>query len=76
MDKRKPHTFRLRSDLVKRMKHIAIDLGVPFNALVEEGLELVISKYEKFLKSREEDNGRERKGSRSSKKENQGKTKK
>jgi len=75
MDERKPHTFRLRSDLVRKMKHIAIDLGVPFNALVEEGLELVISKYERLLKKSKEENDGRRRGKKSERK-SQGKTEK
>jgi len=49
MTSRKPHTFRLKPELVKKLKHIAIELGLPFNVLLEEGIIYIIRKYENVL---------------------------
>lgn len=37
--------LRLRSELVKTYKHLAIDTGKPFNQLVEEALDLYLQKH-------------------------------
>ena len=36
---------RVNTDLVKKLKHLAIDKGVSFNILIEEALEDFLKKY-------------------------------
>ncbi len=55
MGDRKPYTFRIDEDLVKELKHVAIDLGVPYNVLIEEGIKYVIEKYKRETKNDEDD---------------------
>lgn len=38
--------LRLREELVKKYKHLAIDSGKPFNLLVEEALDLYLQQQE------------------------------
>jgi len=38
---------RLDSDLLNRVRHLAVDERKPINALLEEGLELLLKKYGK-----------------------------
>ncbi len=36
---------RVNADLIKKLKHLAIDKGVSFNILIEEALEDLLKKY-------------------------------
>jgi hypothetical protein len=37
--------FRLRTDLVKALRHLAIDTGKPANVVIEQALEEYLQKY-------------------------------
>mgnify|MGYP001496406285 CR=1 FL=1 len=43
--KRQQLGARVNSELIKKIKHLAIDKGVSFNVLVEEALEDLLKKY-------------------------------
>jgi len=44
--KREQSGVRLRPDLVKDLKHLALDLGKPYNVLIEEAIEDILQKYQ------------------------------
>jgi predicted DNA-binding protein len=44
---RKQSGVRLSNDLLKRLKHLSIDLERPFNTLIEEAAEDLLKKYSK-----------------------------
>ena len=50
IQERKTHSMRVNPDLIKRLKHIAIDEDKDIGDLVEEGIEFVIAKREKHKK--------------------------
>lgn len=43
--KKKQAGVRLEPDLIKKLKHIAIDMERSFNSLVEEAVEDLLKKY-------------------------------
>jgi predicted transcriptional regulator len=43
--KREQSGVRLRPDLVKELKHLALDLEKPYNILIEEAIEDLLQKY-------------------------------
>jgi len=44
---RKQSGVRLSTELLKRLRHLSIDLERPFNALMEEAAEDLLKKYAK-----------------------------
>jgi predicted DNA-binding protein len=44
---KKQSGVRLNADVLKRLKHLSIDLERPFNALMEEAAEDLLKKYAK-----------------------------
>ena len=47
---RKQAGVRLDSEMIKAVKHLAIDTGHTFNSLVEEAVEDLLKKYQKKSK--------------------------
>ena len=47
MKDRKPFTTSLKTDLLKEIKKLAIDLDKSVNVLLEEGIEYLLKKYKK-----------------------------
>jgi len=41
------YSVRVDPDLIKDLKHIAVDENKPVSTLIEEGIKLVIKKYKK-----------------------------
>lgn len=48
--RRKQFGLRLAIDLMKEIKHLAVDENKPMNFLVEEGLREVLKKYRRSIK--------------------------
>ena len=44
---RKTITSSIENDLIKRIKHLAVDLEKPLNELLEEAIEDLLKKHEK-----------------------------
>jgi len=45
--KRESYSVRLDPDLIRELKHVAVDERKPISKLIEEGIRLVIKKYKK-----------------------------
>ncbi len=45
--KRESYSVRLDPDLIRELKHIAVDEKKPISTLIEEGIRLIIKKYKK-----------------------------
>jgi predicted HicB family RNase H-like nuclease len=43
--RRKPLGIRINPEMIKQIKHLAIDKGIPLNILVEEAIEDIFKKY-------------------------------
>ena len=47
MKDKKPFTTTIDKDLIKEIKKLAIDLDTNVNTLIEEGIQYLLSKYDK-----------------------------
>ena len=47
MGERKVFSTRLDQDLIKKLKHLAVDEGRALNDLLEEAIQALLKKYEK-----------------------------
>ncbi len=45
--RRESYSVRLDPDLIRELKHIAVDEKKPISTLIEEGIKLVLKKYGK-----------------------------
>jgi len=45
--KRESYSVRLDPDLIRVLKHIAVDERKPISTIIEEGIRLIIKKYKK-----------------------------
>jgi predicted transcriptional regulator len=45
--KRESYSVRLDPDLIRELKHIAVDEKKPISTLIEEGIRLILKKYKK-----------------------------
>ncbi len=43
--KRQQFGARVNPEMIKKLKHLAIDKGISFNVLIEEALEDILKKY-------------------------------
>ena len=45
--KRESYSVRLDPDLIRELKHVAVDEKKPISTLIEEGVRLILKKYKK-----------------------------
>lgn len=50
MKEKKMFTTRIDPDILKRLKHLAVDVEIPISDLTEEALQDLLKKYEKKAK--------------------------
>jgi len=54
--KKKSYTFRLEEEKVKKLKKLAVDMGVPYSYLMEKAIDCLFEKYEKLKNKKDKSN--------------------
>jgi len=55
--KKKSFTFRLEEEKVKKIKKLAVDMGVSYSYLMEKAIDCLMEKYEKMKENKGKNGG-------------------